>query len=178
MKQYSLKCYEGNHPRVLVSEDFVVKHNFILDRTQDEIFNRIKDNSGLGFCAEVLVSYLNWDKSKEFYKKEFITEVEEGKKPHPEIITDIYETVQDMLDYLIFGYMKALDKRGLSAGRTIEKLKNWLWLLGRDDLKQIVGDDELYNPYGMPALIALTEKLGLEVPEDIREFAKEKVLKK
>jgi len=110
MKTYKLKCCEGVHPRILVSEDFVVKHNFTLNRTQDEIYTRIKEDNGFKFCFEVLINYLNMEHLKEFLKK-----VEQDKEPHHEVITDIFETVQDMLDYLIFGYSKALDKRGLSA---------------------------------------------------------------
>ena len=175
MKKYELKCYEGDHQRILVNEEFVLNNNFHLHRTQEDIYTIIKNAGMLDFAGEVLVSYLDWDKSKEFYKEEFVKDVKNGVKQKPEKIEDIYETVQDMLDYLIFGYMKAMDERGISASRTINKLGHWLWLLGRDDLEELVNDDNLYNPYGMPALIALTEKLGLCVPEDCMEFSKKKV---
>lgn len=176
LKKYKLKCHESHHQRIIVNEKFVKKNKFTLNRTQKEIFERIKKESEnpFSFSADVLIDYLDWEKSKQFYKNEYIKKVKDKKEKKPTKITDIYETVQDMLDYLIFGYMKALDERGLSAGRTIDKLSHWLWLLGREDLKRLVNDNELYNPYGMPALIELTKALGLKVPEDCIEFAKHK----
>jgi len=168
-KIYEMKCLEGYHPRILVNESFVRKNKLTLNRSQKEIYSKIKEEGNIfgRFAMEVLVDYLKWEKAKEFFKDEFIEEVELGKKPKPRVITDVYEAAQDMLDYLIFGYSKALDERGLSAVRTIKKLKFWLWLLGREDLEKLIDDDSLYCPYGIPALIALTEKLGLPVPDDL-----------
>lgn len=177
MKEYRIKCYEGNHPRINVTEEFVTKNNLTLTRTQEEIVERTQEESKkmLGFQVEVLTEYLDWDHAKQFYKEEYVKEVEAGTKEKPQPVTDLYEATQDMLDYLVFGYMKALDERGISASRTIDKLSAWLWLLGRDDLRRLISDDELYNPYGMPALIELTKALGLPVPEDCIAFAEHKV---
>jgi hypothetical protein len=172
-KEYKLKCYEGYHPRINVSEDFILKNKLSLKKSQDEIVDRIDDESNMfGNATEVLCGYLEWDRAKKFYKGEYVEKVEKGLEEKPKQIDDIYEATQDMMDYLIFGYMKSMDERGLSAGRTIEKLGHWMWLLGRDDLRRLVDDDELYPPYGMPALIALTKELGLDVPQDCIDFCK------
>lgn len=174
MKEYKLKCYDGRNPRILVTEEIVTRNNFTLNRTREEILEKLGVDDFFGNKTAVFMDYLDFEDVKKFYKQEYVEKIEKGEVEKPQGITDIYETVQDMLDYLIFGYDKALDERGLSAGRTIEKLSAWLWLLGRDDLRRLISDDELYNPYGMPALIALTESLGFAVPEECREFAKNK----
>ena len=173
-KEYKLKCYEGYSPRIKVTKDFVKRNNLRLVRTQKEIIERINNDDIFGFAEDVLLDYLSWKNAKKFYKKEYVKKVEDGKEEKPRRITDIYETAQDFLDYMVFGWMKAVDQRGLSAGRTICKLAHWLWLMGRDDLKALIQDDDLYNPYGAPALIAVCKKMGIKVPKYLTEFAKHK----
>ncbi len=173
-KEYKLKYFPGYHPRIKVTEDFVKRNNLKLVRTEEEIIKRIKNAGWFDFAAEVLVDYLSWKNAKQFYKDDYVKEVESGKREKPKKITDIYETAQDFLDYMVFGWKKALDKKGLSAIRTINKLSHWLWLMGREDLERLIQNDELYNPYGTPALIAVCEKMGIKVPEDLIEFSKHK----
>lgn len=174
MKDYELKCLAGTHPRILVTEEFVTKNNLTLARTPEEIMQRMKDNRGLfDFSSEILVEYLPWEMAKASYKEEYQKEVDSGTKTYVQI-TDLYEGVQDMLDYMVFGWMKALDQRGISASRTINKVAAWLWLFGRDDLRRLVEDDDIYNPYGAPALIELNKALGIESPEDLIAFAQVK----
>lgn len=174
MEEYKLKFYKGKHPRILVSKEFIDSNKLKYCRTEDEIFQRIKDDDIFGYNLEVLVDYLPWSKSKEFYNIEYQEKVEKGDDVPPRIISDIYETAQDFLDYMVFGWMKAMHERGISASCTISKLGNWLWLMGRDDLRRILGDKELYNPYGSPALIKVCEEMGIKVPEDLVEFSKKK----
>ncbi len=173
-KTYKLKCYEGDHDRILVSKEFVKKNKLKYVRSQKEILERIENDSGFDFTVDVLADYLNWSTVKQFYKDEYVKKVESGKEKKPKRITDIYETAQDFLDYMVFGWMKAMDRRGISASRTVSKLGHWLWLMGRNDLEIMIHDDGLYNPYGAPALIAVCEEMGIEVPNDLREFSKYK----
>jgi len=174
-KKYKIKCCEGIHPRINVSNDFIKKNKFKLERTQAEILEKISSNDDFwGNKQEVLMDFLEWKNSKQFYKDIFVKKVNNGEESEIKAITDIKEAVQDMLDYLIFGYMKSLDERGISSSRTIEKLSAWFWILGRNDLHELVEDDELYNPYGMPALIAVSEQMGLKAPKDCIAFSKKK----
>lgn len=177
MKEYKNKTFEGNHPRILVTREFVERNKFSLNRSLEEITEKIesKKEDLFSHALEVLINYLPWEQAKHFYKEDFVKKVDSGAEEYT-YITDLYETVQDMLDYLIFGYMKALDERGISASRTIDKLSTWFWLLGREDLKAIVDDGDLYNPYGMPALLKATEMMGLTLPEDCVEFSKKKCI--
>lgn len=171
------KCLEGIHPRILVTDEFIERNHLRLVRTPAAVLERIKKNPEdvFGFCATLMIDYLPWEDAKTLYTEDFVQSVEEGKEPKPRQITDVREAVQDMLDYMVFGWMKAMDERGLSASRTIDKISSWLWLLGREDLAELVYRDSLYNPYGMPALIAVCENLGIIVPDDCRDFAARKV---
>ena len=58
--------------------------------------------------------------------------------------------------YLPFAIGKAVDHRGLSAGRSIDHMVSWLWLLGDDEL--IADIDDEYRPYGAPILAAIAAK--------------------
>lgn len=165
------KFYDGPNPRVEVSKEFVEDNRLSLSRSQDEIIRYIKENDDMfGFTSDTLLNYLDFDHLKPLLKQKTEEEYAELKKSWRQIV-DVYEAAQDLLDYLNFGFGKALDQRGISASRTVTKLKAWFWLLGREDLAAIAANDDLYNPYGMPVLIAISEKLGLPVNAECRKFA-------
>lgn len=169
--EFEQKCYPGSHPRILVTDEFIERNRLSLRHTPEEIAAKIKKDGDLfSFGPSVWVEYLPWEASKEFLNPEYVTEMEKANTK-PKQITDVREAAQDLLDYMVFGWSKALDERGISASRTINKIAAWLWILGRQDLEELVSRDSLYNPYGMPALIAVSQQLGIEVPSDCREFA-------
>jgi len=170
-KEYKIKCLEGDYSRIIITEDFVARNNFKLERTQEEIFKRIKDSNAFDFANDVLIDYLDFETARPLLKIEYAKKIEEGEEKW-EKINDVFETAQDFLDYMVFGWGKALDERGLSASRTISKCGHWLWLMGRDDLRMLISDDSLYDPYGSPALIAVCEKMGIEVPNELKDFSK------
>lgn len=170
--KYRLKCYDGYHPRIDVTQEFINKNNLKLVRSHDEILAYGNKHDGMfSFSKEILINYLPVDKSVDWIQ-------DKHKAEHLScalrLIDDVFETTQDFLDYMVFGWMKALDQRGISASRTIDKCATWMWLLGRDDVEQVLRDNDLYNPYGVPALIKACEKLGISVPEDVIEFSKNK----
>ena len=153
-----IKVPGGLVDRLIATPEFIHRNRLSLTRTQDEIVAKMKESSKylFNFVPEVLVDYLSRENAKEVAEWAPITTIE--------------ETAQDFLDYLNFGWEKALDQRGLSASRTLNKLGAWLWLMGRDDLVELIDDDNLYEPYGMPALIAVAEKMGVDVPRKCRKF--------
>lgn len=161
---YPTKTLSGMIERILVDLKFITNNNLSLKRSQDDIVNKIKKSiDKCDFRCEVLINHLSFDKAKPFLRSEATEE-----KWHQ--ITDINEAAQDFLDYLNFGWDKAYDRRGLSASRSISKLSAWLWLLGRDDLAELIIDDKLYPPYGMPALVKVSESLGITVPPRCYKF--------
>lgn len=168
---YENKALNGIHPRIDITKEFIERNNLTLNRTQEEIVNKMADSEDMfGFADGILVKYLDYENAKRWYTDEYNAKVAAKKEEEPKPITDVYETSQDLLDYLVFGWMKALDQRGLSAARTLVKLKVWLWLLGREDLVKVLDDNSLHNPYGAPALVEITSKLGIEAPKDLVEF--------
>jgi len=162
--------------RIEATDEFIEKNKFVL-KTQDEIYQRLKKTSSgfmaMDFRPEVLINHLNYDLAKEFLNDEYKEKVDKGEIKS-EYVSDIKEIVQDFLDYMVFAWGKAEDERGISAGRSLQKLGAWLWLLNREDLETIINDDDLYNPYGSPALIEVCNQLGVEVPSSLVEFSKVK----
>lgn len=136
-------------------------------RTQQEIVDRyesIKDQDFFGFKAGVLLSRLDYQHA-EPYLKPGVT----GDEWEP----DTTEPVAAIKDYMGFAWEKALGHRGISASRSVEKIEEWIWLSGDDDLMQkflAAG----YAQYGVPQLVAVCEHLGIDVPEgdDVRRMAK------
>lgn len=133
-------------------------------RTQEEIVVRLTsdrpDDWG-GFGTQVLVQALDWDHAKAFLK-EGVTEAEWGEIPP----TATDETVTTAAaEYMRFAWGKAEDHRGLSASRSITKLTEYVWLLGRDDVLEAVEEAD-YAQYGCPKLAVMCRMLGWAVPAD------------
>jgi hypothetical protein len=160
---------------IQATDEFIAKNNFKL-KTQDEIVAKLDDDTNkrfMDFTPDVLVPALEWDFAKKYLKEDYVEKVEKGEEKF-EYASDIKTIVQEFLDYMVFAWGKAEDERGLSAYRSISKLSAWLWLLNREDLVNTIEDNNLYNPYGAPALIEVCNQLGIEVPESLVEFSKEK----
>lgn len=127
-------------------------------RTQDEILERIRHLNrspiGLGFHQEVLVLYgLDYDHAAPFLK----ADVTRGAWGSPST-----KSVKDKaVQYLEFAIGKALDHRGLSAARSIEKMECFCWLLGG---REGIVTDEPFPMYGLPGLRAAAGFLGVSWP--------------
>jgi hypothetical protein len=61
-----------------------------------------------------------------------------------------------------FGFEKALDKRGLSAGMMFEVVLMWNWIL--EDGLEVFDTDVGYAQYGLPLFKATAVKYGFENP--------------
>ena len=71
-----------------------------------------------------------------------------------------YENVvADMRKDVAFGFTKALNRRGISAGLMYEVVKMWLYIL-EDDLYKM----EDYAQYGLPLFKAVAVKFGFDNP--------------
>ena len=157
------KTYEGYTPRLIVTSEFIEREKFKL-LSQEEIlkhFEEIYPDDMFGFSLEVLDDYLPTEYMKEkFIDAENIVEFEEYRANLKELT--IEDTVQDMLDYLVFGWTKIEDQRGLSAGRNVMKLKVWFHILSRPDLVNIISQE--YTNYGRDNMLEIFEKLSLYNP--------------
>lgn len=171
-KEYEMKCLAGDEPRILVTPEFVTKNNLCLTPSSEikSYYEKRKNDDMFGFEMEILFDYMTSDDLTPYIEAD---RFDEFSKQHTQK-ADIMECAQDFLDYMVFAWMKACDERGISASRSVSKLGAYLFILGRSDLATLIHDDELYNPYGAPALIAVCEKLGIAVPDYLVEFAKHK----
>lgn len=134
-------------------------------RTQDEIVTQYQESTDLfGFEGDVLIQYLDVEHLRPLCKPGAdLTEI----KPLPLTREQI---LQDMAQYMIFAWDKVRNHRGLSAGRSVAKMKAWLWLLGDDQLFAFASDPENYAQYGAPILkkISDTYGAGLTTPQNDR----------
>ena len=133
-------------------------------RTAEEIVNRIKGiepEAFFGFQADDLMRFLPFEDAKQFLNAEGVKEFENGKWNQEPLTRE--GVIKIMGEYMDFALSKASDHRGLSAGRSIEHYKAWVWLLGDEDYKAI--DWENYTNYGVPVLRRICEKYKIYFPE-------------
>jgi hypothetical protein len=121
-------------------------------RTQDEIVARIhevKEADIFGTQVGDLLSALDFEHAKEFLKAE-ATEAEWSSDPaYP--LTD--EQLRDNAKaYLAFAVGKATGHRGLSASRSVDHYRAWVWLLEPELFEGFEATP--YEQYGVPQLKA------------------------
>lgn len=127
-------------------------------RTQDEIVARIRtvaDQDFFGFRYGVLVMALNFEHACEFL-------VEDAADDGWEV-ADAETVDREAREYYAFALGKIADHRGISAKRSVDRLTEYAWLLGRDDVVAAM-DAADYPQYGAPKVRAFG--LGLEWPDE------------
>lgn len=133
----------------------------VAKRTQDEILARITEISAadfFGFRQEVLISGLDYEHAKQFLRDEVTAE----DWAESAVIADVEASARAYYD---FALGKIRHHRGISASRSSEKLLEYAWLMGRDDVVTAMGEAD-YAPYGAPQVKAFGAALGLEWPTD------------
>lgn len=106
-----------------------------------------------GFITGDLVTTLPFDLAKEFLLPSANASEWEA---HGKSVGDIVARIRD---YLPFAWDKANGCRGLSAGRSINHMQAWLWLLGENEASVQIED---YDRYGKPQLRAISEAVGFD----------------
>ena len=91
--------------------------------------------------------------------------VECYKKEHRDKVVELTEEniIAAMQNYIEFAIEKAENQRGISAGRSMWKFKQWLWVL-EDDTFDAALDN--YMDYGLSVLKDIKEKYKLEDTPD------------
>jgi len=138
-------------------------------RTVGEVaafYQGAKDRDMFGSIAGILVPFLPFDLARPFLEAGSTKEEwERDGVPYPLVREFILEQLKDYMD---FAWEKAEDHRGLSALRSHEKMKAWLWLLEDEETLRFAATDKNYNPYGAPILAAISKKYGFPIPEGKR----------
>lgn len=127
-------------------------------RTQEEILERIKQVSSediFGTQTSDLIQFLTYDNAKQFLSKEAAKLIEDGEK---EWIPDT-DPIAEIKSYMDFAWEKANNRRGLSAIRSLQHMKTWLWLAGEDAMSKSLDE---YTHYGKPQLVKICEKYDID----------------
>ena len=98
-------------------------------RTDAEIVERVREvekHDWLGTERSDLVAVLPFEQAREFLKDSI---EESGWK---QLARDEGAVKDRMHDYMPFAWKKANGRRGISAGRSLDHMSAWLWLLGRE----------------------------------------------
>jgi len=74
---------------------------------------------------------------------------------------------EEAMNYLRFAFDKALDHRGISASRSVLKMREYAWILDLDEAAAFADDGANYPKYGVPVLKKMAQVLGVEMPEAI-----------
>lgn len=131
-------------------------------RSQDEIAARAEAADDLfGWAQDVLLPHLDYEHAKPLLK-DGVTADEwadytAGEGPLATAITSYYQ----------FALGKIEDQRGISAERSVIKLREMAWLAGRDDVVAAM-DAAPYPEYGAPKVAAFAAGFGLDAKDGAR----------
>lgn len=141
-----------------------------ITRSQDEILARFREVDALpenmfGFAQEVLAGAMTLETVKQALPN-FDAGSSEAEPPTFPVYTS--ENIEGACkEYLQFAIGKALDHRGISASRSIDKLTQFAWLVGKDNVVEAM-DEADYTNYGVPKLKAFAD--GMELPFEAGEY--------
>ena len=146
-------------------------------RTQEEIIEEyqrlIDDKDNFGWRREILSEYLTKDSLKTILKYRGLDETDKDVAELLNLTDEDTERVMrtseeqqddyviaEIKEYMEFALYKALNHRGISANRSIEKMSEWLWLLNRAELSKSFEEAE-YQNYGVPKLKVICDSLKI-----------------
>lgn len=132
-------------------------------KTQEDILKRVKNPSADdfgGFEAEALAQFLDYDHAKPILRDNVTREI--WDKDGQELTRE--NVVEEMRGYMEFAWGKVRDHRGISANRSVIKLRAWLWLLDEQDTLNTL-DGTPYPQYGAPQLEVICRRMGFPIPE-------------
>lgn len=132
-------------------------------RTSAEMLARIEaaEDDFLGWVPEVLLPYMDLETARPMLK-DGVTEqdwAEYAKAPE--------EVGADARSYYQFALGKIADERGISAERSVVKLREFAWLMGRNDVVAAM-DAAAYPQYGAPKVAAFGEAFGFDTEAGAR----------
>ena len=134
-------------------------------RTQDQILARFRTidpgDDWFGFRQSVLIDSMTLDTLRQALPDVDTNGRDDYVKPEA--------LEQRARDYLTFAIGKIVDHRGISASRSVDKLGEYAWLLGRDDVVKAMQAAE-YPQYGAPQVKAFAEGMGWPWPGEVYDW--------
>lgn len=123
-------------------------------RSQDEILSRAQAADDMfGWAQEVLLPYLDFEHAKPLLHDGVTAE------QYAECADDPTKIGEAAREYHLFALGKIEAERGISAERSVIKLREFAWLMGLDDVVAAM-DAAGYSPYGAPKVAAFAAGLG------------------
>lgn len=143
-------------------------------RTPEEIVERIDKireagDDFFGFRQEVLTAALPWGHLEQYLREDLPAEEKQVYRDGRVERTEAW-LLNEAKEYFHFAIGKIIDHRGISASRSVEKLTEYAWLLGRDDLVEAM-DGTGYSKYGAPIVLLFGATMGFSLPELDQEDA-------
>lgn len=131
-------------------------------RTQLEIEKRTKQQmkrDNTGFEWTMYIDYLDFDRAKRIYPQ---LPREEWEKGHSFVTST--PIIKQMRDYLPFAENKADEGKNLSAQRSLRHYVAWFWLLGQDEMANIIERYlmQQYRNYGKEMLYFIGEAIKIK----------------
>ncbi|WP_271215819.1 hypothetical protein [Streptosporangium carneum] len=114
------------------------------------------DEDVFGFRREILIMALHYQRAREFLAEDA---TDDGWE-----VADAETVVQEAREYYAFALGKIAAHRGISANRSVDRLTEYAWLLGRDDVVAAM-DAASYPQYGAPKVRAFGLGLELKWPD-------------
>ena len=124
-------------------------------KTSAEIKARIEAIKGgdwIGTQQIDLVNYLPFKDAKTFCKPGLTAKLWNERAVKPPL--------DEVRDYLFFAWIQANSCRGLSASRSLDHFKAWLWLAGFDEI--VDKHFSTYERYGKFQLVIASELTGFD----------------
>lgn len=129
-------------------------------KTIPEIVEKIdsltREEDFFGAMRGDLIDFLPFKEAKKYLKKG-VTAKKWAEYQRPLTVESITERVKD---YMPFAWEKANNRRGLSAGRSVDHFKAYLWLMNDGSLEEMEKIE--YQHYGKEKLIYVAEKFGFD----------------
>lgn len=133
-------------------------------RSQEEIyvrFHQVKPTDYWGFQREVLMIAMASETTARLAVDGELRIVQEMPKTPPPDPDSIRSSAHG---YYMFAVEKIMDHRSLSANRSVAKLREFAWLLCRDDIMGEM-DNASYPQYGAPKVLRFARLMRFEWPE-------------
>lgn len=121
-------------------------------RSTEEIVARIEvvRTGWFEFQSGDLIPWLPFEHAKAYLKEGVSSDEWEAQR-------NSGDPLEDVREYLPFAWDKANNCRGLSAGRSVDHMKAWLFLAGFDLDDEL---DRIYERYGKPCLVVASVIVG------------------
>jgi hypothetical protein len=131
-------------------------HEEIVWRIREVIADRFRDP--LGVEVGDLLTQLEWDDAKEF--------LHTGSKKAEWEPLPLQAAKEGAAAYVQFAIGKMDRHRGLSAGRSVDHMRAWIWLFTDDEAAKRM-DEAPYQNYGAPKVKIFCEAMGLQEAWDL-----------